>query len=295
MGSRLKDKVAVVTGSGKNIGRAIAIQLAQEGAKVVTNNRSPDNPDGTAAAVAKEINDAGGRAVAVYADVATMDGGKKIIDTALDTFGTIDILVNNAGYIRAVPFWDTTEEQWDELVGVCLKGHFTCTRFATPIMKDKGYGRIVNVSSRVGLHGLPNLAIYAAAKAGVLGFTWSLAQELGQYGITVNCMVPSATTSMSEGARKAGAVVAGFDATSSYRRSPEHVAPIVAFLATNEASKITGQIFYTSGGHISLYPSPAPIRSVYKEGKWTLDELSALFPTAFGTELILAPMPPLPG
>ncbi len=291
MTDMLKDKVAVVTGSGQGIGKAIAILMAREGARVVTNNRRSDNPEGTAGDTAKEITEAGGTAAAVYADVATMEGGKKLIDGCLSAFGAIDILVNNAAKGSTQLFDETTEEQWDGVINGSLKCQFICARAAVPVMRARGYGRIINVSSRVGVVGLIGMASYAAAKAGVVGFTWSLARELGPYGITVNCMMPTATTNRTEESRRSRQAQTGVYHPPSSTNLPEHVAPIVVYLASGEAAGVNGQLFYSTGGEVSLYSVPKPIKSIYREGGWTLDSLAATFSSAFGTDL--DPSPPV--
>ena len=186
----LDGKVAIVTGSSKHIGRSIALQMAEEGARVVTNSRSANSPTGTAEQVAGEIIAASGSAVAVYANVSTVEGGSRIVATALEHFGTVDILVNNAGYAYNDPIEEITEEQWDEIIGVNLKGLYTTTRAVVPVMKGKGYGRIVNIGSINGQGGQYGQVNYAAAKSGIHGFTKALAQEGASHNITVNAVAP---------------------------------------------------------------------------------------------------------
>jgi 3-oxoacyl-[acyl-carrier protein] reductase len=164
----LKDKVAVVTGSGQGLGKAIAIALAAEGAKVVVNNRSPESKGGNAEETAKIIRDNGGEAEAVYGDVASMAICEKLIKTAIDTWGTIDILVNNAGMNRDRMVWNMSEEEWDAVVDVVLKGTFGCTKFAAAHMRQKRKGRIINIVSQAGLDGNSGQPNYSAAKAGVI-------------------------------------------------------------------------------------------------------------------------------
>ena len=292
MGQTLQGKVAVVTGSGRNIGRAVALLMAQEGAAVVTNNRSPDSPHGSAEGTAREIVAAGGRATPVYADIATMEGARRLVQAAVDAYGSVDILVSNAAASERAPIDEMTEEQWDGTLDACLKSQFACARYAAPIMKAKGWGRIINVSSRIGLFGFSGMASYAAAKAGTVGLTLALAHELGKHGITVNCLVPTATTHRSAEFARFAAAQAVFRHAPSANRLPEHIAPIVAYLCGDAAGKVNGQILYAAGGEVTLYTSPRPVRTIYKPGGWSLEELSSLFPTAFGDEL---PPPVNPG
>ncbi len=290
----LEGKVAIVTGSSKHIGRAIALQMAEEGARVVTNSRSPDSPTGTAQQVADEIVAVGGAAVAVYANVATLEGGGRIVETALEHFGTVDILVNNAGYAYNDPIEEITEERWDEIIGVNVKALFATTRAVVPVMKAKGSGRIVNIGSRVGVNGNVGYASYGAAKAGTYGFTFSMAHELAPTGITVNCVMPTATTAKTEQARRRRAELTGVYNPPSQETLPEHIAPIVVYLASDEASGLNGQLFHATGGDISLYAPPLATRVLHKQGRWTQEELSRLVPSAFGTELKPPSTPRLP-
>lgn len=285
MAGTLKGKVAVVTGSGRNIGRAIALLMAQEGASVVTNNRSPGGAEGDAATVAKEVNDAGGAATAVFADVSTMEGARRVVQAALDTYGGVDILVNNAGYSMRGATEETTGDQWDEVLNVCLRSQFACARCAIPSMKARGYGRIINFSSRVGLYGFAAMASYSAAKAGTVGLTLALAHELGKHGMTVNCIAPTATTPRTGDFSRFAAAHTAARHRPSAKRMPEHIAPLTVYLASNAASRVNGQIFYVAGGEVTLYTSPQPSRSIHTQGKWTLEELASAFPAAFGREL----------
>src|SRR5919106_1280110 len=198
----LDGKVAVVTGSGRGIGRGIALELAKEGAKVVINDAGVDvNGRGSdadpATQVVKEIEAAGGGAVANYGDVSKWDQAEGIIQDAVKNFGTIDILVNNAGILRDKSLLKMEESDFDAVIAVHLKGTFLCTRHAAPIMKEKGFGRIVNIVSSAGLRGNFGQTNYSAAKAGIAGMTFVWALELGKNGITVNAMAPVALTRMS--------------------------------------------------------------------------------------------------
>ena len=278
MAHRLIGKSAVVTGGGNGIGRAAALALAAEGAKVVVNDIGRD-PNGKSIAdeVVEEIRKSNGTAVANYDSVATMLGGENIIKTATSNFGRIDILVNCAGNFRAVHTVDMTENDWDSIIEVHLKGHFICTRAAALEMTKQKSGRIINISSRAAFScppfGLPSLA-YSTAKAGILGFTMVLSGELKEHGITVNAILPSANTKLFPGTAPRGG-----DLPSSLMLDPDFVAPIIVYLATDEAQNITGQLIYASGGDLCIYARLLqPHAFIRKMGKWTIDELTEVIP-----------------
>jgi NAD(P)-dependent dehydrogenase (short-subunit alcohol dehydrogenase family) len=278
MTQKLNGLSAVVTGSGGGVGREVALALAAEGAKVVINDFGKDKQGVRLAdKVVEEIKSAGGMAAANYDSVATMEGGKNIVKTAVDNFGKIDILVNCAGFTRNYFTTDLPEKDWDDLIAVHLKGHFACTQAAMKEMIKQKSGRIINFSSRAGFlyvfNGLGSIA-YTAAKAGIVGMTTLLSGELKQYGITVNCILPSAITPgfPEKRPRFGGGDLLG----------PEYVPPIIAYLCTPEAKNINGQFFYASAGDIIILSKPmqldGPNKFIRKEGKWTVDELSRLIP-----------------
>ena len=201
MGERLKGKVAVVTGSGGGIGRGIAILMAEEGAKVVVNDLGgavdgSGSSDAAANKVAEEIKAAGGEAVPNYESVATVEGGEKIIQTAIDSFGKLDILVNNAGILRDRMVFNMAPEEWDSVIKVHLYGVFNCSKPASVIFRQQRSGRIISMSSTSGLIGNSGQANYGAAKAGIAGFTRVIARDLGRYGVTCNYIAPGAGTRM---------------------------------------------------------------------------------------------------
>ena len=286
---RLSGKSAVVTGSGSaGIGKAVALGLAAEGAKVVVNDIGT-NAEGARLAdvVVKQIKDAGGTAVANYDSVATMEGGTNIVKTAVSNFGKIDILINCAGVFKSMATQNMTEKDWDLVMSVHLKGHFACSKAAMIEMMRQKSGCIINFSSRGSFHGPPVLhanpdfscLAYNTAKAGILGFTTALASELRDYGITVNCMLPSAITTLFPYEKKPltdNIPVAD-------HTEPEYVVPVVVYLASDEAAKITGQYFYSSGGDICVYGRPlqlpGPHTFMHKPDKWTFEELSKFIPT----------------
>ena len=286
MTQKLNGKTAVVTGGGGGIGRAISIAMAQEGAKVVVNDVGID-PQGKSAAekVVGEIQKSGGEAAASNDSIASMEGGRNIIKTAIDSFGGIDILVNCAATVWDRGIEDMTEEEWDSLLNVQLKGYFSCVKAAIPEMKKRKSGRIINFSSRAAVFGSPNAA-YSTAKAGVLGFTACLSVELKKYGITANAIIPSAETAtfsrpLDKLDEMGVGVGDGMPVTS--LRDPEYVAPIVVYLATDEAKDITAQFIYSSGGDICVYARPfklpGPHMFIRKDGKWTIDELGKVLRT----------------
>jgi 3-oxoacyl-[acyl-carrier protein] reductase len=287
MTQRLKGKSAVITGGGSGgIGEAIGLALAAEGANIVVNDIGR-NPDGLSLAdeAVEKIIKAGGIAVANYDSVSIMSGGEKIIKSAISNFGRIDILVNCAGNFMRVGSLEITEDQWDSIMAVHLKGHFSCTKAAALEMtRQKSGGRIINFSSRAASGGGGNPA-YSAAKAGILGFSGMLADELKEHGITVNSIVPSADTKLFPGPRPKFAVGS---MPPSLGLEPDFVAPIVVYLATDEAREITGRIIYASGGDICIYakllqfPGETPI-FIRKIGKWSVDELTEVIPSILGT------------
>jgi 3-oxoacyl-[acyl-carrier protein] reductase len=284
MSGKLKGKSAVVTGSGDGIGRGVALALAEEGAKVMVNDIGRDESGKSRAdIVVEEIVKAGGKAAPNYDSVASMQGGENIIKTAVDNFGRVDILVQCAGNFKHVKSQDITEEQWDSIINVHVKGHFACAKAAIPEMiKQKG-GRIINFSSRAATGGGGNPA-YSTAKAGILGFTGALALDLKEFGITANAIIPSAETKLFPGKRPK-AMGAGLP--SPLVMDPNYVAPTVVYLATDDAQGITGRIIYAAGGDICIY---APILQVpgephmfmRKNGKWTVDELDVVIPSLLG-------------
>ncbi len=303
MADRLKDRIAVVTGAGRGIGRGVAIALAVEGAKVVVNDLG-GGVDGSggdhapADKVVDEIKATGGEAVASYDSVATAEGGNNIIQTAVDSFGRIDILVNNAGILRDRMVFNMTSDEWDNVLKVHLYGVFNTTKPAATLMRQQRSGRIVSMSSTSGLIGNSGQANYGAAKAGIAGFTRVVARDLGRYGVTCNSIAPGAATrmTMSEEVLAARDIRAAKGVTGgggkapppadSGLRGPDDVAPIVVYLCTDAAADINGQTFGASGGTIQLYQNPIPIKSIHKNGRWTLDELLETIPATLTAGLV---------
>ena len=312
MGDRLKGKVAIVTGSGRGIGRAEALALAAEGAKIVVNDLGAA-ADGSGASaspaeeVCQEIKKLGGEAVPNFDSVATWAGGENIVKTAIDKFGRIDILVNNAGILRDKMVFNMTEEEWDIILKIHLYGHFYCTRAAAPHMRQQRWGRIINTSSIAGL-GNMGQANYSAAKEGIVGFTRTVAKDMGKYGVTCNALRPNAATRMTVtdelmAAWKKQFVDAGGTDEKVFKEmidkmvlssKPEHIAPVVVWLATEEAANVNGATFFISGNDIGIYAEPAVTQKITKaEGFWSVDELVKITPKEL-TNNWVNPMPAKP-
>ena len=297
MGNRLTGKVAVVTGAGRGIGRGIALLLAEEGAAVVVNDIGGSvDGSGQSASPAEDvvatITAAGGRAVANGDSVADYTAAQRLIDTAVKEFGRIDILVNNAGILRDRMIFNLSEEDFDAVIAVHLKGTFNCTRHAAVHMRQQKWGRIISMSSTSGLYGNAGQANYGAAKDGIAGLTRVVSRDLGKYGVTANAIAPAAATRMlatiPDAARR---LRPGRPATPPgdlppLRMDPDDVAPFAVYLATEAAGDINGQTFLVRGGVISLLNYPAPVRTITKHGRWTPEEIAALFPSTFGMDLV---------
>ena len=308
MGQRLQGRAAVVTGAGRGIGRAIAELLAAEGAAVVVNDLG-GNVDGSGAStgvadeVVAAIRGRGGHAVASYDSVTDFHTAEGIVETAVREFGAIDVLVNNAGILRDRMLFNMTEDEWDAVIAVHLKGTFNCTRHAAARMRERRRGRIVSMSSTSGVFGNSGQANYGAAKDGIAGFTRVIARDLGKYGITANAVCPGASTRMTQtvsNAARAARQKSGVQSPGGQRTlqlehtGPENVAPWVVHLATDAASHVNGQVFFVMGGLIALLNDPAPVRTVFKDGRWTPEEIATLFPRTLGLDLV-NPAPPREG
>jgi 3-oxoacyl-[acyl-carrier protein] reductase len=318
MGSYLSGKVAIVTGSGQGIGRAIAKALAAEGAKVVTNNRGPmkgrntsnqldeaklarltpeqrewarkelDAYAGDAGTTAAEIRAAGGDATACFADITDFDAAKKLVDTAVTAYGSVDIVVNVAGAFGFSPIDKLTKELWDKVNAVKPTGYFNVLRHAVPYMKQKGWGRIVNCTSGAFMGGPLRQVAYSAANAGVMGLTWALASELFEDGITSNAFAPGAKTRASVDMELFDKAV---DTDEWVMKSgtpfvgyddtplPETFAPFIAYLASDEAAHVTGSLFMCMGGFIARYSNPAVAASMSDKDGWTMEKILETAPS----------------
>jgi NAD(P)-dependent dehydrogenase (short-subunit alcohol dehydrogenase family) len=262
----LDGRSAVVTGAGRGIGRDIALCLASEGAKVVVNDvgvtlGGEGTEEDPAALVCKEIEAAGGTAVPNHDSVSDFTAAGRIVGTAVDAFGSIDIVVNNAGIVRDRTLVKMEEADYDAVVAVHQKGTFNTVRHAAPLMKEAGYGRIVNITSSAGLRGNFGQTNYGAAKAAIMGMTFVWALELGKYGITANAVAPAGFTRMTEG------LYAGGDAPAD--QDPALNAPLIAFLASEGASYVNGQVLGRTGYAYTLFQTPRQIATMWREGGWT--------------------------
>jgi NAD(P)-dependent dehydrogenase (short-subunit alcohol dehydrogenase family) len=285
--ARLDGRVAIVTGAGRGIGRSVARLLASEGASVVVNDLGAavdgsGQDSGPAHDVVAEIAEAGGKAVANGADVSDFAAAENLVQTAIEQFGRLDVLVNVAGILRDRMVFNMTEQEWDDVIRVHMKGTFNTTRFASAhwrsLREESAQNRIINFTSVSGLHGAPGQPNYAAAKMGIVGLTWSSARALAKYGVTVNAISPGAATRMT-------------DSVPAERRrsrpgedvwSPDNVAPIVAYLASERSGWITGRIIHASGYEVALYSNPEPVVRIVGTRPWEADALTEQVERSFG-------------
>ena len=271
----LDGKVAVVTGGGTGIGRAVSIGLATAGAQVVVNDYGVgvdgrDPSSAPANEVVGVIQKAGGQAVASPESVATMAGGKAVVGLALKEFGDLHIVVCCAGILRERMIFNMSEDEWDAVIAVHLKGHFTVMQPATAHMREKKRGCIIGFTSTAGLEGSPGQPNYSAAKEGIVGLMRSTALAMAKYGVRCNAISPTADTRMTQRlpSERRGAATA---------TPPEAIAPVVAFLASDRAAHITGQVIGVRGTEVSVFSHPAPIRTVAKTAPWTPEDLAEVW------------------
>ena len=272
MSEMLKNRIAVITGAGNGLGKAYAIGMARQGARIVVNDlgtgfdgkgASSDAADEVVGLIRRE----GGDAVANYDSVAVEDGARNIIRTAVDTYGRVDILVNNAGIIRGGFIYDMSAADWDIMIRTHLYGTYFCTREASVVMKAQNYGRIINTSSHNGL-GLKGGSAYSAAKEGITGFSRSVARDMAEFGVTCNTIRPIAAW------RGAKVKIKEFE-----ENRTEDVAVLVIYLASEAADHINGCIFEVYNGHVGIYEEPPPVKQVlWKKGHFTSDELAEIIP-----------------
>jgi NAD(P)-dependent dehydrogenase (short-subunit alcohol dehydrogenase family) len=273
---KLDGRVAIVTGSGRGIGAGVARLLAREGASVVVNDLGValdgSNPDSTPAQeVVNEIKAAGGKAVANGNDISDLASAEQLIRQAIDSFGKLDVLVNVAGILRDRMVFNMSEQEWDAVIRVHLKGTFNTTRHAAAYWREQrnpeGHFRLINFTSGSGLHGAPGQPNYAAAKMGIVGFTYSCANALARYGVTANAIAPGAATRMTESIpdQRRRSPQDGDE------RAPENVAPAVAFLASEGADWCTGQVISARGYEIGLYNKPQLLSNIVGTGPWDRD------------------------
>ncbi len=286
----LNGKVAVVTGAARGVGREIARLMARHGASVVVNDYGGSEV-GTGAdrkpadEVVDEIRREGGQAVASYESVASMAGGQAIVKTAVDTFGRVDIVVNNAGILRDRMIFNMTEEEWDAVINTHLKGTFAVTRAAAPLMREQKSGRFINMTSTSGLIGNVGQANYAAAKLGIFGLTKATALDMARYNVTANCISPFAWTRMI-GTIPTENEVQKARVEKIKKLSPAHIAPMAAFLASDAAQDVTGQVFGVRGKEIMLFSHERPIMRLHHDGGWTVERLIEMFPGTLQHHLV---------
>ncbi|MFJ4320984.1 SDR family NAD(P)-dependent oxidoreductase [Streptomyces lavendulae] len=285
MGNFLAGKIVAVTGAGRGIGRAVALAAAAEGARVVVNDYGVGIEGGeptseVAEAVVKEITAAGGRAVAVADDISTMEGGQRIVDTALAEYGRIDGVVCVAGILRERMLFNMSEAEWDPVLATHLKGTFTVFRAASAVMRKQGTGTLIGFTS--GNHqGSVAQANYSAAKGGIISLVRSAALGLHKYGVTANAVAPVARTRMS----------ANVPMELKEIGEPEDVAALVTYLLSDRAKDegITGQVYTIAGPKIAVWAQPRELRAGYAEGSWTPEKIADFLPGTVGTD----PMPML--
>jgi NAD(P)-dependent dehydrogenase (short-subunit alcohol dehydrogenase family) len=290
---KLDGKVAAVTGGGRGIGRGVARALAAQGAALVVNDlgvslAGQKETVSPADDVVKEIVAAGGKAASNHQDIATVAGGEGLVNQAISEFGQLDILVNVAGILRDRMIFNMTEQEWDDVIRVHLKGHYCTIRPASAHMRERRAGRIINFSSNSAL-GSPGQPNYAAAKAGILGLTYSCATSLQKYGITVNAIMPGAATRMTDsipaGRMPGVSGLAVSESAEGTPRDPANVAPIVVFLASDQAAEVTGQCFGASGYRITRYTHVKTERVIFSDGPWDIDKLFEIFKSTLGQNL----------
>ena len=280
----LEGRTAVVTGSGRGIGRDIALCLAAQGANLVINDvgvaldgRGTD--EDPAAQTCKEIEAAGGHAVPSYDSVTDFEGAGRIIGTAVEMFGTVDILVNNAGIVRDRSLVKMSPEDFDAVVQVHMYGTFNCARHAAPIMKEQGYGRIINVTSSAGMRGNFGQTNYGAAKAAIMGMTFIWAIELGKSGVTVNALAPVGATRMTAALFERTGAEPPPDA------NPALNAPVVAYLASEHAAHVNGQVIGRTEYAYTIFQHPKPIAMMWRDGGWDVDGVVDHFDQVLGQHL----------
>jgi len=280
----LEGRVAVVTGSGRGIGREFALCMANEGASVVINDVGVSldgrgTEEDPAAQVCKEIEALGAKAVPNYDSVTDFEGAANIIQTAMTSFGGIDILVNNAGIVRDSTLVKMSEQDFDDVVAVHMKGAFNCARHAAPLMKERGYGRIINITSSAGLRGNFGQTNYGGAKAALMGMTFIWALELGRYGVTVNAVAPAGATRMT------AALFERSGTGPPPEQDPSLNAPLVAFLASEQAAHVNGQILGRSDFAFTLFQHPKQVAFMWRDGGWTPELVAEHFDTVLGQHL----------
>lgn len=276
----LENKVAVVTGAGRGIGRAVALYLAGQGAKVVVNDAGVaiDGSGGdptVADAVVKEISEAGGRAVASSDRMGSFEAGRKVIEAAMSAFGQIDLLVNNAAILRDRMIFNMSEEEWQSVIDTNLTGYFATMRAAFPFMRERKAGRVVNIISTAGLIGNVGQANYAASKGGIMSLTRVAALDMARYNVTANCIAPFAYSRVTDTIKPNTAELQAY-VEGAKQAKAEHVAPLVAYLGSEAAQSVSGQLFGVRGKEIFLFSQPEVIRTAASQEEWTPETIARL-------------------
>jgi NAD(P)-dependent dehydrogenase (short-subunit alcohol dehydrogenase family) len=280
----LDGRTAIVTGGARGIGESVSRLFAAEGAALVINDLGgaadgTGRDTGAAEAVAAQIRAAGGRAVADGGDIADTETGRHLVRTAVEQFGGLDILVNSAGVLRDRMIFNMTDEEWDVVIRVHLRGHFSASRAAAAYFREQrdagGHYRIVNFTSHSGLEGSPGQANYAAAKMGIVGLTYSLAQGLARYGVTANAIAPAAATRMTSSVPADKRALQDRPADDDPSRSPANIAALALYVASARSDWLSGRVLGSMGYTVSLYENPTVIAEAVSDGPWDFADLTA--------------------
>jgi NAD(P)-dependent dehydrogenase (short-subunit alcohol dehydrogenase family) len=284
-------RVAIITGGGRGIGASISRLFAKEGAKVVINDLGghtdgTGGDEGPARDIAEEIVAAGGAAVADGGDIGDVATGERLVDTAVKEFGRLDIVVNVAGILRDRMIFNLSENDWDEVIRVHLKGHYSTVRPAAAYWREQrnpqGHYRVINFTSVSGLDGSPGQPNYAAAKMGIVGLTYSLAQGLARYGVTANAIAPGASTRLTATVPQDKRVVReAAPSEEDLERSPDNIGPVALYMASEQSDWLTGRVVSSSGYEVGLYENPQVIRQISSTAPWEYDKLAAQLERSF--------------
>lgn len=275
----LTGKVAIITGSGRGLGRCEALELAKLGARVVVSEIDRPEAKEAAESVVAEIKELGGEAIAVYGDCADTNDANNLFKTAIDTFGDVNIMVNNAGFLRDKTIFSMTDDEFDSVVRVHLRGHFVNMRNATALWREKGkaggavYGRLISTASEAFLFGSAGQPNYAAAKAGIVAMTMGAAQLMAKYGVTANVICPRARTDMTNSGITAEIFAKpeeGFDYF-----APENVSPLIGFLASPESQNVNGEVFVIWGKRVNVVQRPSLDVFYDNDTAWTVDNIGS--------------------
>lgn len=287
MQKEFADKVALVTGAGQGIGRAIALYLAERGAKVVVNDANL-NADGTpnsanvatAAKVVAEIEQTGGAAVASSDRVGSFETGRSLVKLAIDSFGQLDFVINNAAILRDRMIFNMSEDEWNDVITTNLTGTFAVMRAALPHFKERKGGRIVNLVSTAGIMGNVGQANYAASKGGIMSLTRVCAFDMARYNVTANCVAPFAYTRVTETIKPTTPELTAY-VEGARKVLPAHVAPLIAYLCSDHAQAITGQVLGVRGNEVFLFSQSDPVLSVVNQAGWTIETLAQVVETGW--------------